>query len=78
MPRDLLRLTSTYFDLLRLTPTYSAPPQALSTLRFGGRARRVRNFARMNATVDVADVREVIQVEKVAEDLQEGAEIWPR
>ena len=67
----LLGLTWTYSDLLGLT----RPPQALSTLRFGGRARRVRNFARVNATVDLSDVREVIQVDKIAEDLQESRDI---
>ena len=40
--------------------------ETLSTLRFGGRAKRVRNFAQVNATVDVNALAEELQARLTA------------
>ena len=45
-----------------VSPSMADVTETLSTLRFGGRAKRVRNFAHVNATVDVNALAEKLNV----------------
>ena len=48
-----------------ISPAAQDVTETLSTLRFGGRAKRVRNFAHINATVDVNALAEELHARPV-------------
>ena len=53
------------------SPAEADLSETLSTLRFGARARKVRNFAKVNAVVDVTALAEQLQAPRLAESLQQ-------